>query len=65
MTRAQLRCFWTRPFGHRWKFLSEHGDEHLRCTDCGKRAKTGSFRGSQATPSSSLDGGAYGGGDSG
>jgi hypothetical protein len=62
---AHIRCFLSRPFGHRWKFFSEHGDEHLRCIDCGKRAKTGTYRGPAASAGPTHDDGAYGGGDSG
>ena len=44
MRLAHIRCVLSRPFGHRWKFVSEHGDDYLRCTECGKRARVGTFR---------------------
>lgn len=65
MRLAHIRCVLSRPFGHRWKFVSEYGDEYLRCSDCGRRARVGAYRGAASSGSPTHDDGAYGAGDGG
>lgn len=31
--RCHRRCFWTRPLGHKWKYV---GGWHDECVGCGK-----------------------------
>lgn len=36
MTRAELRCFWGWPPGHRWEHVREGRYDFKRCRECGK-----------------------------
>ena len=39
MSRASLRCYWSRPFGHSWEFKESGGRPMLRCAACGKASR--------------------------
>ena len=37
--RSSIRCFWSRPLGHRWVAASRHGQIVIRCVDCRKERR--------------------------
>ena len=41
LSRASLRCYWSRPLGHRWEFKESGGKPMLRCAECGKASGGG------------------------
>jgi predicted ATPase len=49
LSPSSIRCFWSRPLGHRWALIERRGAFVLRCSGCGREKPAGVARGTEWT----------------